>query len=184
MGGLHLLDPKGLLLLAGLVPLVVLYILKIKRRRQRVSSTWLWAAAQRDLLAKHPFRKLVLELPLLLQILALLALAFALARPSSHGGSIDGDHVALVVDTSASMATRVGGAQGKSTRMDEARRAASNIVSQLAPGADAIVIEGGRDARVVAPLDRDPQRLATAIATLRARDVEGDMTTAVALAAD
>jgi hypothetical protein len=184
MGGLHLLYPLGLLLLAGLVPLVVLYILKIKRRRQRVSSTWLWAAAQRDLLAKHPFRKLVLELPLLLQILALLALAFALARPSSHGGTIDGDHVAIVVDTSASMATRVGGAQGKTTRIDEAKRAATNLVSQLAPGADAIVIEGGRDARVAAPLDRDPQRLGTAITALQAHDVEGDLTTAVALAAD
>jgi VWA domain-containing protein/aerotolerance regulator-like protein len=184
MGGLHLLYPMGLLLLAGLVPLVLLYILKIKRRRQRVSSTWLWAAAQRDLLAKHPFRKLILELPLLLQILGLLALAFALARPSSHGGSIDGDHIAIVIDTSASMATRVGGAQGKSTRIDDAKRAATNLVSQLAPGADAIVIEGGRDARVAAPLDRDPQRLGTAIASLQAHDVEGDLTTAVALAAD
>src|ERR1019366_6002659 len=107
--GLHLLDPKGLLLLAGLAPLVVLYILKIRRRRQAVPSTWLWAAAQRDLVAKHPFRKLVPEPPLLLEILALIALAVALARPSARGGTVDGDHVAIVVDASASMATRIGG---------------------------------------------------------------------------
>ena len=94
MGGFHFLDPKGLLLLAGLVPLVVLYILKIKRQRQRVSSTWLWASAQRDLLAKHPFRKLVPELPLLLEILALIALAVALARPSTRGGTSDGQSYA------------------------------------------------------------------------------------------
>ena len=30
----------------------------------RVPSTWLWAAAHRDLLAKHPFRRLIPELPL------------------------------------------------------------------------------------------------------------------------
>jgi hypothetical protein len=184
MGGLHFGDPRGLLLLAGVVPLVVLYVLKIKRRRQRVSSTWLWAAAQRDLLAKHPFRKLIPELPLLLEILALAALALALARPSMRGGAIDGDHVAIVIDTSASMATRVGGAAGPSTRIDEARRAAERIVSQLAPGADAIVIEAARDARVVAPLDRDPRRLQAAIATVSAREVEGDLGAAVALAAD
>ena len=184
MGGFHFLDPKGLLLLAGLVPLVVLYILKIKRQRQRVSSTWLWASAQRDLLAKHPFRKLVPELPLLLEILALIALAVALARPSTRGGTIDGDHVAVVMDTSASMATRVGGPAGPTTRMDQAKRAAQNVVSQLSPGADAIVIEGGREARVVAPLDRDPQLLQAAIATVAVRDVEGDLAGAVALAAD
>lgn len=184
MGALHFLDPKGLLLLAGLVPLVVLYILKIKRRRQRVSSTWLWVAAQRDLLAKHPFRKLVPELPLLLEILALAALAFALARPSTRGGVVDGDHVAIVLDTSASMATRVNGAAGATTRMDQAKRAAQSLVTQLAPGADGIVIEAGRDARVVAPLDRDPRRLQAAIATVAAHEVEGDLTSAVALAAD
>src|SRR5258708_14646117 len=99
MGGLHFGDPRGLLLLAGLVPLVVLYILKIKRRRQRVSSTWLWAAAQRDLLAKHPFRKLVPELPLLLEILALAALALALARPTTRGRTIHRGHAAILPPT-------------------------------------------------------------------------------------
>jgi hypothetical protein len=184
MGSLHFLDPKGLLLLLGLVPLVVLYVLKIRRQRQRVSSTWLWASAQRDLLAKHPFRRLVPEIPLLLEILALVALAVALARPSTRGGSIDGDHVAIVLDTSASMATRVGGATGTTTRMEQAKRAAQSVVSQLAPGADAIVIEGGREARVVAPLDRDPRRLQAAIAGVAVREVEGDLAGAVALAAD
>jgi hypothetical protein len=149
-----------------------------------VSSTWLWATAQRDLLAKHPFRRLVPELPLLLEILALIALALVLARPSTRGGAIDGDHVALVIDTSASMATRVGGPSGATTRIDQARRAAQDVVARLAPGADAIVIEAARDARVVSPPERDPRRLQAAIASIPARDVEGDLAGAVALAAD
>jgi von Willebrand factor type A domain/Aerotolerance regulator N-terminal len=184
MGALHLLDPKGLLLLAGLAPLVLLYILKIRRQRQRVPSTWLWAAAQRDLLAKHPFRKLIPEVPLILEILALLALAFALARPTSGGGPIDGDHVALVVDASASMATRVGGQAGPETRMDRAKRAAHEVVSHLGPGADAMLIEAGRQARVLSPPERDPHRLDAAIDLLSAREVEGDLTESLALAAD
>jgi hypothetical protein len=181
---MHLLDPKGLFLLAGLVPLVVLYVLKIKRQRQRVSSTWLWSAARRDLLAKHPFRRLVPELPLLLEILALAALALALARPSTRGASLDGDHVAIVMDVSASMATRVGGPTGKSTRLDAARAAARDLVARLSPGADATLIEAGREARVASPPERDPRRLKAAIDALVVREVEGDLTSAVALAAD
>jgi hypothetical protein len=183
MGGVHLGDPKGLLLLAGLLPLVALYVLKIRRRRQRVSSTWLWAAAQRDLLAKHPLRRLVPEVTLLLEVLALAALALALARPTARG-AVDGDHVAVVIDTSASMGTRVGGTVGTTTRLEDAKRAADGVLSQLAPGADAIVIEAGREAHVVAPLDRDPRRLQAAIAGLTVREVEGDLASAVALAAD
>jgi hypothetical protein len=184
MGSLHLLDPKGLLLLAGLAPLVLLYILKIRRKRQRVSSLWLWASAQRDLLAKHPFRKLVPEVTLLLEIVALMALAFALARPLSGGGPIEGDHVALVVDASASMATRVGGPSGGETRMDRARRAAHDVVAHLGPGADAMVIEAGREARVLSPPERDPHRVDAAIDGLAAHDVEGDLAASLALAAD
>src|SRR4029079_14222666 len=105
----------------------------------RVPSTWLWAAAKRDLLAKHPFKRLIAELPLILQILALVALAIALSRPAVRGGKIAGDHVAIVIDTSASMGTR--SAAGV-TRMDEAKLAALDVVSALAPGADAILIEG------------------------------------------
>ncbi len=184
MSGLHLLDPRGLLLLAGIAPLVVFYILKIRRRRQRVSSTWLWMAAQRDLVAKHPFRRLVPELPLLLEILALALLALALARPTSRGGAIDGDHVAIVVDTSASMATRLGGPTGTRTRIDDAKTAARGVVTRLGPGADAIVIEAARDAVLVSPPERDVQRLQNAIDGIEARDVQGDLTAAVALAAD
>src|SRR5882672_9697371 len=141
--GLELLNPKGLWLLTGLVPLVVMYILKIRRQRVRVPSTWLWQAAQRDLLAKQPFKRLLAELPLILQIIALIALAIAFSRPALRGGKIAGDHVAIVIDSSASMGTLVRRADDPhATRMTEAKRAAIDVVSALAPGADALVIEG------------------------------------------
>lgn len=188
MHGLELLNLRGLWLLGGLVPLVVMYILKIRRERLRVPSTWLWAAAERDLLAKHPFKKLVAQVPLVLQILALLLLAFALSRPAARGGTIIGDHVAIVIDTSASMAAvaHAHDAPGPNvpTRMSEALKAANDVVSSLAPGTDAIVVEAGREPRVVSPLDRDARHLRAAISTLAVREVEGDLTPAVALAAD
>lgn len=178
---LELRNPTGLWLLGLLVPLVVLYILKVRRARLRVPSTWLWAAAQRDLLAKSPFKRLVVQVPLLLQLLALLLLAFALARPSTRGGAIVGDHVAIVVDTSASMsATEPDGTR----RIELARRAARDVVRALGPGADALVLEAGREARIASPLDRDVRRLEAAIDRIAARDVEGNLGRAVAIASE
>ena len=52
-------------------------------------------------------------------------------RPSTRGGAIDGDHVAIVVDTSASMATRIGGADRSRRRAwIDAKRAAQDVVSR------------------------------------------------------
>jgi len=185
MGSVELLNPKGLWLLTGFVPLVIFYILKIKRQRIKVPSTWLWAEARRDLLAKSPFKKLIPELSLLLQILALLALTAALTRPALRGGRIDGDHVAIIIDTSASMGTLARGADGKdTTRMAEALTAANDVLDALAPGADAIVIESSREPKVVSPLDRDVRKLKGALAQVAVRDVEGDLGIAVALGAD
>ena len=80
--------PGGLWLLGLLLPLLVLYVLKIRRQRVTVSSTWLWAAAARDLAAKSPFKRLVVQVPLLLELLALSLLALSLARPASRAGHI------------------------------------------------------------------------------------------------
>ena len=183
MSALELLSAPGLWLLAGLAPVVLMYVLRMRRERLRVPFTWLWAAAQRDLLARHPWKRLTRELPLLLEVLTLAALALALARPATRGGAVVGDHVAIVIDTSASMLATTNGTEG-ATRFEEARRAATAIVMRLAPGADAFVVDAGRDARAVTPLERDKHVLSAAIARLHAQEVEGDLASAVGLAAD
>ncbi len=177
----ELRNPTGLWLLGLLVPLIVLYILKVRRARLRVASTWLWAAARRDLLAKSPFKRLIVQVPLVLQILALTLLALALARPSTRGEAILGDHVALVVDTSASMSAKE---TDGATRIELARRSARDVVRALGPGADAMVIEAGREARIASPLDRDVRRLEAAIERISARDVEGHLGRAIAIASE
>lgn len=183
---IDLLAPKGLWLLGLLAPLIVLYILKIKRTRRVIASTWLWATAQRDLMARSPFKKLILQVPLILQAIALLGLGLALARPATRGREITGDHVAIVIDASASMATAASskGAGAPVKRIDLARAVAEDIVSALPPGSDALILEAGRDARVVSPLDRDRVRVKAAIERVTVKDVEGDLGAAVALAVD
>jgi len=176
---LELKAPGGLWLLGLLAPLLLLYVLKIRRQRVTVSSTWLWAAAARDLAAKSPFKRLVAQVPLLLEVLALCLLALSLARPASRDGHIAGEHVAIVLDTSASMATVE--ADGRS-RMAHARDAASSVIAALAPGAQAVIVEAGRDAHVVSPMDSDRRRLEASLAKLEASDAEGRMSQAIATA--
>ena len=171
--------PSGLWLLGLLAPLVLLYVLRIRRQRVTVSSTWLWAATARDLAAKSPFRRLVAQVPLLLELLALVLLALSLSRPASRGGHIAGDHVAIVVDTSASMAALE--PDGRS-RLAHARDAASAVVRALAPGAQAVIVEAGREAHVVSAMDSDRHRLEASLEKLEASDAEGRMTQAIAMA--
>lgn len=177
----ELTRPGGLWLLTLAVPLVALYLLKVRRQEQRVGSTWLWQKAQRDLLAQTPFRRFTCEWPLLLQLAALAGLSVALAGPSVRGRTILGDHVALVVDTSASMGALE--PDGK-TRFDHARAAVRRVLGGLSPGADAWLIEAGREPRITTALERDVRKLEAALNALAPRDVEGELSRSVALAAD
>jgi hypothetical protein len=178
---LELGRPTALWLLTLLVPLVLLYVLRVRRERRRVGSVWLWQAAQRDLLAQHPFRRLVAQVPLILQALALVVLVLSLSDPATRGGELAADHVAIVVDTSASMAARE--PAGK-TRIELARAAAEGIVQRLRPGAKVMLVEAGREPRIASGFDRDARRLSGAIARLNAQDVEGTLAAAIALSAD
>lgn len=177
----ELRSPAHLWLLGLLVPLVLLYVLRIRREKRTVPSTWLWRSAERDLLAKQPFRRLFPHVSLLLEALALTALALAFAQPILRGGQIDSIHLAIVVDTSASMGAVESDGQ---PRIELARRAARALSRQLAPGADALVIEAGREPRVVLPLERDPKRIENAIDRIAVGEVEGDLGRALALATD
>ncbi len=184
---IELLSWPGLAALGLLAPLVVLYVLRIKRQRKRVATTWLWAAAQRDLLARHPFKKLIAQIPLLIQAIVLLLLGLALARPATRGRAFTGDHIAIVIDTSASMSAAATdrALEGKvTTRLDLAKQVSKDIVAALSPGSDVLVLEAALDARLASPLDRDLVRVKAAIDRLEARQVEGDLGAAVALAVD
>jgi hypothetical protein len=165
--------------LALLLPLVLLYVLKIRRQQLTVSSTWLWASAARDLAAKSPFKRLTSQLPLWLELLALSVLALALARPASRGRHIAGDHVAIVVDTSASMSALE--PDGRS-RLAHARDAASAVIRALSPGAQAVIVEAGREAHIVSAMDSDRRRLEASLAKLEPTDAEGRMAQAIAAA--
>lgn len=179
--GVELLSPLGLSALGLLLPLGILYILRIRRTRVPVASTWLWTAAQRDLLAKSPWKRLEAQVPLVLQASAVVLLAVALARPSCTGSELTGQSVAIVVDTSASMGASAGAGE---RRIELAKRRAEEVIAGLAPGSAVMLIAAGHSARIVTPLDRDRARVLEALAAIEVEDVQGRLDDALAIAAD
>src|SRR5438128_6668181 len=125
------LSPFGLLLFALTLPLVLLYFLKVRRRERRVPSLLLWDPSLRDREVSAFFQRLQRDPLLILQLLALLALSVALARPAVTLMGDGARKVVVVLDTSASMkATDV-----SPSRFDVARGQAAQLVGRLSEGA-------------------------------------------------
>src|SRR5215471_1597554 len=126
------LTPLALVTFALSLPLVLLYFLKVRRRERRVSSLLLWESSRRDREASAFFQRLQRDPLLVLQILALLALTLALARPAVTVSGYGAKKVVVVLDASASMkATDV-----SPTRFVSAQREALGLVSRLGEGAE------------------------------------------------
>jgi len=176
----ELLSPLQLAWLGLLAPLIVLYILKRRRQQRVVGSTLLWEQALRDLRAERPWKKLIPHLALLLQALVILLGALALARPAGAGRVPAGARVAVVVDTSASMAADADG----QSRIERARSEARGLARGLAPGGQMMLIDAAAQPAVLSPPTQDATALERAIAQLDVHGGGSDIEAAVALAAD
>lgn len=116
---MNFLAPTTGLIAAGIaVPLLVaLYFLKLRRRPVRVSSVMLWQQAVRDMQVNVPFRWLRFNWLLVLQLLALLCLIIAAARPVlTSGSNAATGRIVIVIDASASMAASDGDRQYRDTQ--------------------------------------------------------------------
>ena len=169
------------LALAGLlfVPLVLaFYLLKLRRDEAVVPSTLLWQRLVADLEANAPWQKLRRSLLLLLQLLLVVLLALLAARPFLERPAGLARDLVLVVDTSASMqATDV-----LPSRLEEAKRLASDALRDLPAGGKVSVIAAGRTARVVANGTDDLARVRAAIASIEPTSAAGDLGDALRLA--
>ena len=81
--------------------IVVLYLLRRKYLPRQVPSTFLWRSAIRDHAANKPLQRLRKNLLLPVQLLAALALAFALMQPYRTGGTAS--RTVMIFDLSAGM---------------------------------------------------------------------------------
>lgn len=173
--------PLGFLFALSIPVLLLFYLLKVRRRPRRVSSTWLWRATVEDARASVPFQRLRRNLLMLLQILILALLATALARPILNLRLGNAGSVLILVDTSASMAMR--SEPGGPTRLEQARERAVEHVNSLPEGVQALVLPYASRAMVAAPFTLDRARLRRAIEDLEVQATGQDLPSALVLAA-
>jgi hypothetical protein len=85
------------------LPVTVLYILKVKRRRESVPYLRLWEELLVETRARSLFQRLKRLYSLLLQLLILGSIVFALSQPAFELASVKKESIVLLLDTSASM---------------------------------------------------------------------------------
>lgn len=105
----------GLAALAA--PIVVMYILKVRRRRVSVPYLRIWEDLLVETRARSLFQRLKRIYSLLLQLLILAAIILGLTQPAFELTSVEKESIVLMLDTSASMLTREGEA-GEDLRFD------------------------------------------------------------------
>ncbi|MEY3226878.1 MAG: hypothetical protein RLZZ536_1497, partial [Planctomycetota bacterium] len=91
----------------ALIPLVILYFLKLRRPRVDVPSLVLWASVLNDQRVNSPFQRFRRNLLLLLQALLLCLLVLALMQPFVPSQADVAEYTPLLIDCSASMGSRV-----------------------------------------------------------------------------
>jgi hypothetical protein len=153
------LAPAAFALTLLLPIIVVLYLLRLRRTEQVVSSTYLWRRMVRDLEANAPWQRLRRSLLLILQLLTLIALILALARPFTWAEGTGGQAAILILDTSASMAA----VDVSPNRLEAAKTQALRYVDGLPDGARVTVIAAGDGAQVLASSSQDRRQVRLAI---------------------
>jgi Ca-activated chloride channel homolog len=178
---MSLLTPLALIGVALAIPIILLYMLRLRRREVTVSTTFLWQQIVQDNEANTPWQRLRRNLLLFLQLLILALLVFALARPFILVPVVSTGQIELLLDASASMnaTDMVGG----STRFDEARRQALSIVDNLSVGDSMTIIRVADVPDVIAPATNDALALRAAITNAQLSNAEADWVAALTLAA-
>lgn len=174
------LAPTMLALAALALPIIVLYMLRLRRRDVPVSSTLLWQRLTRDREANAPWQRLRRSLLLFLQLLILAALVIALARPYLPAPGVAAGTVALLLDASASMSAA--DMPGGSTRFEAAQDEARALISSLANGDVMTVIAVGPTPLVLTPPTSDRTALRDAVTRARPTSAPADWEAALALA--
>ena len=152
-------NPAGLFLLLLAVPVLLLHVLRPHRPRAAVPSTFLWRDAGAPTTAATPWQRLRWSIPLLLQLLAVAALALAVARPARTEPATLARHSVFVIDASGSMLA----SDGEPDRAADARRRAMSLRDQLPVGGLASVVEAGPTPRVLLTASPDPAAFAAAV---------------------
>jgi Ca-activated chloride channel homolog len=162
------------------IPIILLYMLRLRRRELMVSSNFLWQQIVRDREANTPWQRLRRNLLMLLQLLVLALLVLALMRPAQLVPTVAAGKTVILLDASASMnATDING----ESRFAEAQRQAIQLVNDLGSADEVSIIRVAEIAEPLIPYSSDMSLVRAAISNAQLGHGRGDWATALTLAA-
>jgi Ca-activated chloride channel homolog len=175
---MSLLAPAALGLSILALPIILLYMLRLRRREQQVSSLYLWQDLVLDRAANAPWQRLKRNLLMFLQLLLLAALIIALARPYLRLPGLADGRTIILLDASASM-------QVKDMENGQSRfESALNEIEQLVGlgGGSVTLIKVTQTPTVLAADTTDQPMLRRILQTVAAENQTADWPAAFALA--
>ncbi|MFO1006386.1 MAG: VWA domain-containing protein [Planctomycetaceae bacterium] len=172
--------PFNALLLLLLIPVIVMYFLKLKRTRQEIPSLLLWQQVIADQRVNAPFQRFKRNLLLWLQLLMLALLALAAAQPYIRGRDRLTKNLPILIDCSASMGAI--DAQTKKTRLELAKDQIRPIIDNMLPDQRLMLIEVHQSAQTLTQLTDNKSELRQALDRIEVVDVPSRLEDALALA--
>jgi len=166
------LNPVGLLAIFAVIPLLIFYLMKPKPEEQVMPSIMFFQEEKEDDKLRKAYRKLISNLPLLLQILAVLFFSLALAEPYFNSVE-DSEKKVIVLDRSASVSNDFDG-------LKEEVLSRAGETNTLITASDAVKVrleEGGRSDLQVALNSLQSEHTETDVvsAVQVAQNYEGDL---------
>ena len=173
-----LLTPLALFFLVSVPLVIVLYLLKLRRVDKPISSTLLWRQSLEDLKANTPFQKLRSNLLLFLQLLILILLSLAIARPALRFTGLTERNLIVLLDNSASM----GSVDIAPSRLGFAKQHIQNIIDNLSAGDSMMLIAFSKGSDALSPFTKDRRKLSQDLQWVEVTDQPTDMDEAFRIA--
>lgn len=148
--------PGALLLGLAVLPVIFFYFLRMRFKRQPISSTYLWGKIRKVSGGASQLRRWSILL-LILQVAAVLAAVFALAGPIWNTRRLERPGTMFLIDTSASMESR----DERPNRLVKACSMVEKEIRRLAPGEPGLIVLCGSEAVILGnPTDNHRQLIA------------------------
>jgi hypothetical protein len=156
---MNLANPVAIAWAALAIPIIALYILKVRQRRVPVSTNLFWRQIFEEKRPRSLWETLRHLLSLLVQIALLCLLVFALAEPFFRWEVLQARRYVLVVDNSASM----GALDGEPTRLAKVKTDGRRVIDGLRFRDEMAVIAAGTEPSVACGLTGHQRTLKAAL---------------------
>jgi hypothetical protein len=165
----------------ALIPLIILYFLKLRRPRMEVSSLALWQSVVNDQRVNSPFQKFRRNLLLLLQILLLCLLVLALMQPFLSADAQIAEYKPLLIDCSASMSSL--DEASKKTRLELVKEQVREQIENLSGDQRIALFSFASTGRRLTEFTNDRRILLKALEAIQPTDLPGQLDDVLRMAA-